>query len=72
MEFYTGIHEPHVMEDVTDEEIVYGPVIHDVEDTKNYQEIMEVIEEETLLENISPGNFDFFFNIIDEICMKYA
>ncbi|KAL4582906.1 hypothetical protein LXL04_007467 [Taraxacum kok-saghyz] len=53
MEFYTGIHEPHVMEDVIDEEIVYGPVIHDVEDTENYQETMEVIEEETLLENIS-------------------
>ena len=69
MEFYTGIHEPHVMEDVIDEEIVYGRVIHDVEDTENYQETMEVIEEETLLENISPGNFDLFFLIL---LMKYA
>ncbi|KAL4588864.1 hypothetical protein LXL04_001761 [Taraxacum kok-saghyz] len=47
MEFYTGIHEPQVMEDLIDEEIEHGPVIDDVEDTEDYQETMEVIEEET-------------------------
>ncbi|KAL4575191.1 hypothetical protein LXL04_022033 [Taraxacum kok-saghyz] len=47
MGFYTGIHEPQVMEDLIDEEIEHGPVIDDVEDTEDYQETMEVIEEET-------------------------
>ena len=35
MEFYTGIHEPQVME-VIDEEIEHGPVIDDVEDTEDH------------------------------------
>ncbi|KAL4569136.1 hypothetical protein LXL04_024767 [Taraxacum kok-saghyz] len=36
------------MEDLIDEEIEHGPVIDDVEDTEDYQETMEVIEEETV------------------------